>query len=82
MLGLLHFVLAILVLPFKSKTRLEAENAVVCTENSKPDVMMVKSAEDRVRTKDSDPLNRTTNRRILVQGPMRSDGVVVSSIGN
>ena len=29
MLGLLHFVLAILVLPFKSKTRLEAETAVL-----------------------------------------------------
>jgi len=54
----------------------------VCTENSSPDVMMVKPAEDRVRTNDSDPLNRTKNRRILVQRPMRSDGVVVSSIGN
>jgi hypothetical protein len=29
MLGLLHFVLAILVLPFRSKSRLEAENAVL-----------------------------------------------------
>jgi hypothetical protein len=54
----------------------------VCTENSNPDVMTVKPAEDRVRTNDSDPLNRTKNRCILVQRPMRSDGVVVSRIGN
>jgi hypothetical protein len=33
MIGLLHFVLAILASPFKSKMRLEAENTVVCTEN-------------------------------------------------
>src|SRR5271167_245381 len=58
------------------------ERAPVCTENSNPYVMMVKPAEDRVRTNDSDPLNRAKNRRILVQRPMRSDGVVVSGIGN
>jgi hypothetical protein len=33
MIGLLLFVLAILVSPFRSKSRLLAENAVVCTEN-------------------------------------------------
>jgi hypothetical protein len=33
MIGLLCFVLAVLASPFKSKLRLEAENAVVCTEN-------------------------------------------------
>jgi hypothetical protein len=55
---------------------------LVCTANSTPDVMMVKPAEDRVRTNDSDLLDRTKNRRILVQRPMRSDGVVVSGIGN
>ena len=33
MIGLLCFVLAVLASPFKSKMRLEAENAVVCTEN-------------------------------------------------
>jgi len=54
----------------------------VRTENSNPDVMMVKPAEDRVRTNDSDLLDRTKNRRILVQRPMRSDGSVVSGIGN
>jgi putative transposase len=54
----------------------------VCTENSNPDVMMVKPAEDRARTNDSDLLDRTKIRRILVQRPMRSDGIVVSGIGN
>jgi hypothetical protein len=33
MIGLFCFALAILASPFKSKSRLEAENAVVCTEN-------------------------------------------------
>jgi hypothetical protein len=33
MIGLLCFALAVLASPFKSKLRLEAENAVVCTEN-------------------------------------------------
>jgi hypothetical protein len=33
MIGLLCFVLAVLASPFKSKLRLEAQNAVVCTEN-------------------------------------------------
>jgi hypothetical protein len=37
MIGLFCFVLAVLGLPFKSKLRLEAENAVVCTENLKSD---------------------------------------------
>ena len=48
MIGLLCFVLAILASPFKSKLRLEAENTVVCTENSNPHVVMVKPAEDRM----------------------------------
>jgi hypothetical protein len=50
---------------------------VVCTENLDSDVVMVKPAEDRVRTNASGLMNRTRNRRILVQRPMRSDGVVV-----
>ena len=76
MIGLFCFVLAVLASPFKSKLRLEAENAalrhqlnvlrrrlhgrvrltnhdrwffiLLCTENSSPDVMMVKPAEDGV----------------------------------
>ena len=56
MLGLLHFVLAILVLPFRSKGRLEAENAVVCTEKLNPRVVMVKSGQDGVRTYGTGPV--------------------------
>ena len=37
MIGLFCFVLAVLASPFKSKLQLEAENAVVCTENLKSD---------------------------------------------
>jgi hypothetical protein len=48
MIGLLGFVLAVLASPFKSRLRLEAENVAVHTGNSNPDVMMVKTAEDRV----------------------------------
>ena len=33
MIALICFVLAVLASSFKSKSRLEAENAVVCTEN-------------------------------------------------
>jgi hypothetical protein len=33
MIGLICLALAVLASPFKSKLRLEAENAVVCTEN-------------------------------------------------
>jgi hypothetical protein len=46
MIGLLCFVLAVLASPFKSKVRLEAENAVVCTENLNTGVAVMKSAQD------------------------------------
>ena len=48
MFGLLCFVLVVLASPFKSKLRLEDENAVVCTENLIPDVMVMESAEKRM----------------------------------
>ncbi len=48
MLALLSFVLAVLTSPFKSKSRLEAENAAVCTENLNPNVVVVEPAEKRV----------------------------------
>jgi hypothetical protein len=64
MLALLRFFLAVIALPFKSRRRLEAENAVlrhqlivlrrrmpdrvVSTENLNPDVVVMKSAQDRV----------------------------------
>jgi hypothetical protein len=39
----------------------------VCTENLNPDVMVMKSAEDRMRLDIPDPLNGTKGRRIFVQ---------------
>ena len=48
----------------------------VCTESSNPDVVVMKSA------KASSPLNRAEDRRILVQGSMRSDAVVIVRIGS
>ena len=50
MIWLLWFVLAALTSPFKSKIRLEAENAAVCTENLSSGVVVVKSAQDWDRT--------------------------------
>jgi hypothetical protein len=48
MIGLLCFVLAVLATPFKSKLQLQAENAVVCTENLNPDIVMMKPAKHGV----------------------------------
>jgi hypothetical protein len=39
----------------------------VCTENLDPGVVMMKPAEYRVRTDDSNALNRARDRRILIQ---------------
>jgi len=43
----------------------------VCTENLNPDVMVMKSAKNRVRIDRSDPLNRAIDRRIFVQCNVR-----------
>ena len=67
MIGLLCFVLAVLASPFKSKLRLEAENAVVCTENLDPNVLTMKSAQYGARIYDAGSLNLARDRRILVQ---------------
>jgi hypothetical protein len=42
-----------------------ALNLVVCAENSNPDVLMVKAAEDRPRFNDTDGLNLSMYRSIL-----------------
>ena len=39
----------------------------VCTENLNPNVVVMKSAQDGVRTYDAESLNRTSFRRIVVQ---------------
>ena len=48
----------------------------VCTENLSSGVVLVKSAKDGVSFDASDSLNRTKNRRILVQGSMRSEVII------
>jgi hypothetical protein len=40
------FFLAVLASPFKSKIRLEAANAIVCTKNLNTGVVVMKSAQD------------------------------------
>ena len=42
-------------------------HGAVCTENLDPGVVMMKSAEYRVRTDDSGALNRARDRRIFIQ---------------
>src|SRR6266404_1705847 len=42
---------------------------------------MMKSAEDRPRGELTEPLDRPTDRRILRQGQMRSERVVVARVG-
>ena len=44
---------------------------------SKFDVLMMKSAQDSVRTYDAGSLYRPRNRRIFMQGSMRSDHLTV-----
>jgi hypothetical protein len=41
---------------------------------------MVKSTQDGVRTYETGSLNRPRNRRIVVQGSMRSNAIVVVSV--
>ena len=52
----------------------------MCTENLNPNVVVMKSAQDGVRTYDAGSLDRTRDRRILVQRPMRSNAVVIGRI--
>jgi hypothetical protein len=52
----------------------------VCTENLNPNVVVMKSAQDGVRTYDAGSLDQTRDRRILVQRPMRSNAVVIGRI--
>jgi hypothetical protein len=49
---------------------------------SNPRVVMVKSAQDGARTDHTGALYRARDWRILVQGPMCSDAVVIAGIGS
>ena len=42
-------------------------NPTVCTENLNPNVMVMKSAKDRIWRDRSDPLNRAKGGRIFIQ---------------
>ena len=46
-----------------------------------PAVLMMKSAEDRLSSELAEPLDRPMGRRILVQGQMRSEFVVIAGVG-
>ena len=54
--------------------------APVCTENLNAGVVVVKSAQDSARTDHTGSLNRAEDRRILVQGSMRSDAIVIARV--
>ena len=53
----------------------------VCTENLSSGVVVVKSAQNGACTDHTGSLNRARNRRILVQGSMRSDAIVIVGVG-
>ena len=53
----------------------------VCAENLSSGVVAVKSAKDGVRFDASDSLNLASDRRILVQGSMRSDAIIIVGVG-
>ena len=55
--------------------------AAVCTENLSSGVVVVKSAQNGACTDHTGSLNRARNRRILVQGSMRSDAIVIVGVG-
>jgi hypothetical protein len=42
---------------------------------------MMKSAEDRLSSQLAEALDRSMARRVLIQGQMRSDSVVIAGIG-
>ena len=51
-------------------------SARVCTENLSSGVVVVKSAQNGACTDHTGSLNRARNRRILLQGSMRSNAIV------
>ena len=53
----------------------------MCTENLSSAVVVMKSAQDGARPDLTGSLNRTRNRRILLQQSMRSDAIVIVGVG-
>ena len=56
--------------------------ATVCTDNLNAGVAVMKSAHDSARTDHTGSLNRASDWRILVQGSMRSDAIVIIGVGS
>jgi hypothetical protein len=52
----------------------------LCDRKLNPNVLMMKSDEDGVRIYGAGSLDRTRDRRILLQRPMRSNAVVIGRI--
>jgi len=52
----------------------------VCTKNSDPHVVVMQSAEERMRHDATDPLNRAREWRVFVQRSVRSQIVVIAGI--
>ena len=74
MIALLCFFLTLFASPFKSKSRLEAENAalrhqliVVPVGNLRSKILMMQSAQNWHRQRATESLNSTRDRRVLVQ---------------
>ena len=53
----------------------------MCTENSDSHVMVMQSAEERLRRDATDPLNRAREWHVFVQRSVRSQIVVITGIG-
>jgi hypothetical protein len=67
MIALLCFFLALFVSPFKSKSRLEAENAAVPVGNLRPEILVMQPAQNWHRQRATDGLDSTWDWRVLVQ---------------
>ena len=65
----------------RRQTTAGSARCLVCTENSDSDVLVVHSPDERTRRNAAAPLDRTRYRCILVQGTMRSETVVIVSVG-
>ena len=59
----------------------EPVSTPVCTKNLSSGVVVVKSAQNGACTDHTGSLNRARNRRILVQGSVRSDAIVIVGVG-
>ena len=53
----------------------------MCTDNLSSSVVVVKPAKNGVWFDASDSLNLASDRRILVQGSMRSDAIIIVGVG-